>query len=81
MKILKFSRVNKDIVRVTYKNFWGKKIKRDAIRLDEFIVKWYWLDTNERIIYHKNSLEAFNDMEDIVLYNVNVSKIIYNKKF
>lgn len=54
MKILKFARVSKNIVRVTYKNFWGKIIERDALRQDDII--WYWLDTNKIIYFHTDSL-------------------------
>ena len=69
MRIIKFSRVNKNIVRVTYKNFWGKKIERDALRVDNII--WYWLDTNKLIYFHTDSLNAFYEMDGIVFYNVN----------
>lgn len=72
MKILKFARVNKDIVRVTYKNFWGKTIERDALREDDIL--WYWLDTNKIIHFHTDSLNAFRNMQGVTFYIVNGDK-------
>lgn len=69
MKIIKFARVNKDIVRVTYKNFWGKTVERDALRVDNIL--WYWLDTNKIIYFHTDSLNAFYKMEGFSFYIVN----------
>lgn len=69
MKIIKFARVNKNIIRVTYKNFWGKTIERDALRIDSIL--WYWLDTNEIIYFHTDSLNAFYEMQGVTFYVVN----------
>lgn len=71
MKIIKFTRINKEIVRVTYKNFWGKTIIRDALRGDSIL--WYWLDDNSIIYQWRDSLNAFHNMQGVTFYNVNNS--------
>ena len=55
----------------SYKNFWGRTIERDALRQDD--VLWYWLDTNNIIFLHTDSLNAFYNMQGVTFYVVNGS--------